>query len=330
MRELAEAQKARLRAAEARLQPASRRRCRRLSEPSCPTQLARHARRPCRARHSGTRIGRATRHRTERERLERDSSAALDADAERRLDLDGLRVKPPTADAAMQNATACRRRRPRRSAARPLHARRRAWRGYRSLSAPIAMPQRLETEVRTCRSCSLRRHRGRCSGRSIDSDSSCPRQKATRPRLGAALGDDLDASARTPPAPAHWRDSGGHRRVRSSAAAWRRAAQPPMSGGPPRSMRRLRQIGIVAARQKALRWRASCSAPASVSSRARAISGAGTASPAPPKRHRLPPRRLAEKQSPERLILSATPRPARESLRSVRATRSRRPGRERT
>ena len=167
--------------------------------------------------------------------------------------------------------------------------------------------QRLETEARTLAGL-------------LGSDSSGPWPRAVdavsvargyEAALGAALGDDLDASV-DEAAPAHWSliaPAGDDPLLPAGAdpLAARVAA-------PPALARRLAQVGVVA-RAEGKRLAQDCSSPASGWSRSKAISGAGTASSPPPKRRLRP--RVAWRRRIVLATSSAKPRPrARRSRRS--------------
>lgn len=176
---------------------------------------------------------RETRHAGERERLQRDQ-ANLDADGTA-ASLDGLRATVATAAAAMQGADAA------AAAARSsLAAAREA---EAQLRGPLAeedrKAQRLETEVRTLQKLLAPAAGGRWPA-VLDSIAAA---KGYETALGAALGDDLDASA-DPAAPAHWSDGGGG----ESDPALPDGVEPLAKHvrGPAALGRRLRQIGVVA------------------------------------------------------------------------------------
>eukprot|EP01042_Synura_sphagnicola_P008122 gene8121-10399_t len=173
------------------------------------------------------------RHTAERERLLRDQ-AALDADGTA-ASLDGLRATVATADTAMQSADAT------AGAARSALATAREEEAR--LRGPVAeadrKAQRLETEVRTLQKLLAPAAGGRWPA-VLDSIAAA---KGYETALGAALGDDLDASA-DPAAPAHWSESGSG----ESDPALPDGVEPLASHvrGPAALARRLRQIGVVA------------------------------------------------------------------------------------
>ena len=176
---------------------------------------------------------REARHASERERLQRDQ-AALDADGTA-ASLDGLRATVATAEAAMQRAdTATGAARNALATAREDEAR---------LRGPVAeadrKAQRLETEVRTLQKLLAPAAGGRWPA-VLDSIAAA---KGYETALGAALGDDLDASADTG-APAHWSESGDG----ESDPALPDGIEPLAKHvrGPAALARRLRQIGVVA------------------------------------------------------------------------------------
>ncbi len=177
---------------------------------------------------------RAARHRLEREGLER-SLLALDANTGVGTAIDALRDTVTAAEADLRDADAS------SGAARmaAAAAREAEQKARVPQSEADRMAQRLETEVRTLQKL--------LSGSSSDLWppvlDQLAVQKGYETALGAALGDDLDASS-NPSAPAHWRDMGEH------------ASDPPLPGdaeplqgkvrAPAAMLRRLRQIGVVA------------------------------------------------------------------------------------
>ncbi len=177
---------------------------------------------------------RAARHRIEREGLER-SLQALDADSGVGTAIDALRGTVTAAEAALRDADAA------SAAARLLVAAARETEQKARIPQADAdrKAQRLETEVRTLQKL--------LSGPSSDLWppvlDQLAVQKGFETALGAALGDDLDASS-NPSAPAHWRDTGEH----ASDPALPGDAEP-LHGkvrAPAAMLRRLRQIGVVA------------------------------------------------------------------------------------
>jgi chromosome segregation protein len=184
---------------------------------------------------------REARHAGERERLQRDQ-AALDADGTA-ASLDGLRATVETAAAAMQGADAA------TGAARSALAAARE--AEAQLRGPLAeadrKAQRLETEVRTLQKLLAPSAGGRWPA-VLDSIAAA---KGYETALGAALGDDLDASA-DPAAPAHWSDGGGG----ESDPALPDGVEPLAKHvrGPAALGRRLRQIGVVARGDGAGLW----------------------------------------------------------------------------
>lgn len=173
------------------------------------------------------------RHGAERERLQRDQ-AALDADGTA-ASLGGLRAAVAAAETAMQGADlAAATARSTLAAAREDEAR---------LRGPAAeadrKAQRLETEVRTLQKLLAPAAGGRWPA-ILDSIAAA---RGYETALGAALGDDLDASA-DPAAPAHWSDGGSG----EGDPALPDGAEPLASHvrGPAALGRRLRQIGVVA------------------------------------------------------------------------------------
>ncbi|MCV9939643.1 AAA family ATPase [Boseaceae bacterium BT-24-1] len=176
---------------------------------------------------------REARHAGERERLQRDQ-AVLDADGTA-ASLDGLRATVATAETAMQGAdTATGAARSALAAAREDETR---------LRGPLAeadrKAQRLETEVRTLQKLLAPAAGGRWPA-ILDSIAAA---KGYETALGAALGDDLDASA-DPAAPAHWSDGGSG----ENDPALPDGVEPLAKHvrGPAALGRRLRQIGVVA------------------------------------------------------------------------------------
>ena len=177
---------------------------------------------------------RAARHRIEREGLER-AVLALDADSGAGTAIEALREVATTAEAVLQEAETA-------SAASRLvvAAAREAEQKARTPQLEAdRKAQRLETEVRTLQKL--------LSGSSSDLWppvlDQLTVQKGYETALGAALGDDLDASS-NPSAPAHWRDTGEH----ASDPALPGDAEP-LHGkvrAPAAMLRRLRQIGVVA------------------------------------------------------------------------------------
>ncbi|PSC04673.1 chromosome segregation protein SMC [Alsobacter soli] len=108
--------------------------------------------------------------------------------------------------------------------------------------------QRLETEARTLEKM-LAADAGKAWPRALDGLTA---ERGFETALGAALGDDLDASV-DPAAPAHWADTGA-----GEADPALPAGCSPLSDhveGPPALTRRLRQIGVVS-REDGLRLRA--------------------------------------------------------------------------
>ncbi len=176
---------------------------------------------------------REARHASEREKLARDQ-AALDADGTA-ASLAGLRAGVAGAEAGMQAADAA------------AGAARTALAGAREeearLRAPLAeadrKAQRLETEVRTLQKLLAPAAGGRWPA-ILDSITVA---KGYETALGAALGDDLDASPDIA-APAHWLDSGegGDDPALPDGAE----ALGSHVRGPAALARRLRQIGVVA------------------------------------------------------------------------------------
>lgn len=176
---------------------------------------------------------REARHATERERLQRDLSA-LDADGTA-ASLDGLRSAVVAGETAMQGADATAgAARAALAAAREEEAR---------LRAPLAeaekQAQRLETEVRTLQKLLAPASGGRWPA-VLDAITVAKGYEAA---LGAALGDDLDASSDIT-APAHWSESGpgeSDPALPEGVEALGRHVR-----GPAALSRRLRQIGVVA------------------------------------------------------------------------------------
>ncbi len=176
---------------------------------------------------------RAARHRIEREGLER-SLVQLDADSGLGAALDALRSGLGAAENGLHGADeAAAAARARLSAAREAEQKARVPQVEADRKA-----QRLETEVRTLQKL--------VSGPANDLWppvlDQIAVQKGFETALGAALGDDLDASS-NPSAPAHWRETGTP------------AADPPLPGdaeplsakvrAPTAMLRRLNQIGVV-------------------------------------------------------------------------------------
>lgn len=175
---------------------------------------------------------RAARHRAERERLERDL-AALDATSETESRIDALRAAMEAAREAVAAADA------RADAARQaVAARREAEQKARGPSADAdRLAQRLETEMRTL--AKLLSGAGDLWPPVLDR---IVAQKGYETALGAALGDDLDASD-NPSAPTHWRET-----PEADDPALPGDAEPLIGKvrAPAALTRRLRQIGVVA------------------------------------------------------------------------------------
>jgi chromosome segregation protein len=176
---------------------------------------------------------REARHAGERDRLQREL-AALDADNAVTA-LDALRAAVATAESAMQQADAAAgTARGALAAAREEEAR---------LRGPLAeadrAAQRLETEMRTLQKLLAPAQSGNWPA-ILDAISVA---KGYETALGAALGDDLDASS-DPAAPAHWAANGagdGDPALPEGCEALARHVR-----GPAALERRLRQIGVVA------------------------------------------------------------------------------------
>ncbi|MCX7329053.1 MAG: chromosome segregation protein SMC [Hyphomicrobiales bacterium] len=177
---------------------------------------------------------RAARHRVEREGLER-ALVALDASSGAGTAIDALReavnaagVLAEEADAAATQARAA------LAIAREAETRTRTPQAETDRKA-----QRLETEVRTLQKL-LSSSSGGLWPPVLDQIAV---QKGFETALGAALGDDLDASS-NPSAPAHWRDTGQP----AEDPALPGDAEPLASlvRAPAAMLRRLRQIGVVA------------------------------------------------------------------------------------
>ncbi|MCX7323282.1 MAG: chromosome segregation protein SMC [Hyphomicrobiales bacterium] len=178
-------------------------------------------------------VERAARHRVEREGLER-SLVQLDAESGLGAALDALRSGLAAAETGLHEADeAAAAARARLSAARDAEQKARVPQVEADRKA-----QRLETEVRTLQKL--------LSGPANDLWppvlEQIAVQKGYETALGAALGDDLDASS-NPSAPAHWRETGAA------------ASDPPLPGdveplsakvrAPAAMLRRLNQIGVV-------------------------------------------------------------------------------------
>lgn len=175
---------------------------------------------------------REARHAGERERLQRDLSA-LDADGTA-ASLDGLRAAVAAGETAMQGADAA------AGAARTTLA------GAREeearLRAPLAeaekKAQRLETEVRTLQKLLA----PAAGGRWPAVLEAITVAKGYETALGAALGDDLDASSDVT-APAHWSESGPDESDPALPEGTEALAR--HVRGPAALSRRLHQIGVV-------------------------------------------------------------------------------------
>ncbi len=178
--------------------------------------------------------GRAARHRSEREGLER-SLSELDADSGAGPAVEALRERLAAAATGVGQAEAAS-----QAARQALAAAREAEQKARVPQAEAdRKAQRLETEVRTLQKL--------LSGPSSDLWppvlDQLAVQKGYEMALGAALGEDLDASS-NPSAPAHWRDLG----VDQSDPTLPGDAEPLVGKvrAPAAMQRRLRQIGVVA------------------------------------------------------------------------------------
>ncbi len=192
------------------------------------------ARRAAHERAIAEAAARAARHRAERERLERDLSL-LDGAAGPPGAIEALQAALDAAQGALAGADAgLTEARAAAAAAREAEQRMRG-----PLAEADRKAQRLETEVRTLRKL-LSSGSGDLWPPVLDQ---IVVQKGYETALGAALGDDLDASS-NPSAPAHWRETGdgaGDPALPGDAE--------PLAGkvrAPASLARRLRQIGVVA------------------------------------------------------------------------------------